>query len=160
MDKQREAASEGGRGQAFDARSKDLAFKRADIEQGGARRSTSTANPAASATATAGHAFGQSLLLARRLVEAGVAHRADEHGHRAELGHARRQLQTGLKSDLLPPLDRSVSAPCSMTSSLRDLLDETLVIVMGEFGRTPKIVNTGRDHWAQCFSRRCSRGRA
>src|SRR5205823_1369499 len=32
------------------------------------------------------------------------------------------------------------------------LLDETLVLMLGEFGRTPKVVGTGRDHWASCYS--------
>lgn len=96
------------------------------------------------------HAFGQSLLLARRLVEAGVGvvqanmgivQNWDTHGD-----NFRR-----LKNDLLPPLDRGVSALLD-DLALRGLLDETLVLVMGEFGRTPKIVGNGRDHWAPCFS--------
>jgi hypothetical protein len=96
------------------------------------------------------HAFGQSLLLARRLVEAGVGvvqanmgivQNWDTHGNNF----------SRLKNDLLPPLDRGVSALLDDLGS-RGLLDETLVIVMGEFGRTPKVVGNGRDHWAQCFS--------
>jgi uncharacterized protein (DUF1501 family) len=96
------------------------------------------------------HTFGQSLLLARRLVESGVGvvqanmgivQNWDTHGNNF----------SRLKNELLPPLDRGVSALLD-DLALRGLLDETLVIVMGEFGRTPKIVGNGRDHWAQCFS--------
>src|SRR5205823_13246579 len=35
---------------------------------------------------------------------------------------------------------------------IRGLLDETLVLLLGEFGRTPKVVGNGRDHWAPCFT--------
>jgi len=104
------------------------------------------------------HMFGQSLLLARRLVEAGVpvvqanmgrVQNWDTHG-----GNFRR-----LKNDLLPPLDRGVS---SLLDDLArtGLLDETLVVVTGEFGRTPRVganagngnQKDGRDHWARVFS--------
>ncbi|VTR98475.1 DUF1501 domain-containing protein [Tuwongella immobilis] len=96
--------------------------------------------------------FGQSLLLARRLVQAGVpmiqanmgrVQNWDTHG-----GNFKR-----LKGDLLPALDRAVAA---LLDDLHDsgLLDDTMVIVTGEFGRTPKVNNQdgGRDHWAPCFS--------
>ncbi len=95
------------------------------------------------------HAFGQSLLLARRLVESGVSvvqanmgivQNWDTHGDNFKR----------LKSDLLPPLDQGVSALLD-DLQVRGMLDETLVIMMGEFGRTPKIVGNGRDHWAPCF---------
>jgi uncharacterized protein (DUF1501 family) len=64
-----------------------------------------------------------------------------------------------LKKDLLPPTDKGVSALLEDLVSL-GMLDDTLVVFTGEFGRTPKIgnstgnVNTpdGRDHWAACFS--------
>jgi uncharacterized protein (DUF1501 family) len=96
------------------------------------------------------HPFGQSLLLARRLVQTGVSvvqanmgivQNWDTHGD-----NFRR-----LKSQLLPPLDRGVSALLD-DLEVRGLLDETLVMMLGEFGRTPKVVGTGRDHWAPCFS--------
>ncbi len=105
------------------------------------------------------HMFGQSLLLARRLVEAGVpivqANMGRVQNWDTHSGNFRR-----LKNELLPPLDRGVSA------LLDDLartgrLDETLVVVTGEFGRTPRIGATtgnngntkdGRDHWARVFS--------
>jgi hypothetical protein len=96
------------------------------------------------------HAFGQSLLLARRLVQAGVpvvqanmgrVQNWDTHGD-----NFRR-----LKNQLLPPLDQGVAALLDDLETT-GLLDETLVVLLGEFGRTPKIVQTGRDHWAPCFS--------
>lgn len=96
------------------------------------------------------HAFGQSLLLARRLVQAGVpvvqanmgiVQNWDTHGD--NFGR--------LKNRLLPPLDQGVSALLDDLSAA-GLLDDTLVMMLGEFGRTPKISNTGRDHWAPCFS--------
>lgn len=97
--------------------------------------------------------YGQSMLLARRLVEAGVrltciswAPNAnatwDTHG----ANFAR------LKNDLLPPLDAALS---SLIADLADrsLLERTLVVVMGEIGRTPKINgNAGRDHWEFCYT--------
>jgi hypothetical protein len=96
------------------------------------------------------HAFGQSLLLARRLVQAGV------RVVQANMGRVQNWDTHGdnfrrLKRDLLPPLDQGVSALLDDLGA-SGLLDETLVVVVGEFGRTPKISGTGRDHWAQCFS--------
>lgn len=102
------------------------------------------------------HAFGQSLLLARRLVEAGVPVVQANMGivqnwdtHSENFGR--------LRSQLLPPLDRGVAALLDDLQA-SGLLDETLVLVMGEFGRTPRITtlpganSPGRDHWAPCFS--------
>lgn len=102
------------------------------------------------------HKFGQSLLLARRLVEAGVPMVQAAMGivqtwdtHVDNWGR--------LKNDLLPPLDRGLAALMDDLSE-RGLLDETLVIVMGEFGRTPKISTLpgqtipGRDHWPYAYS--------
>src|SRR5262249_12208560 len=96
------------------------------------------------------HAFGQSLLLARRLVQAGVS------VVQANMGRVQNWDTHGdnfrrLKNELLPPLDRGVSALLDDLEAT-GLLDETLVLMLGEFGRTPKISGTGRDHWAACFS--------
>jgi hypothetical protein len=100
---------------------------------------------------------GQSCLLARRLLESGVPfvtvnHRGwDTH---ADLYTRLKEGFTGAKTPvgLIPTLDQAVSA---LTDDLADrgLLDETLIVVMGEFGRTPKL-NTqgGRDHWPRVFS--------
>jgi hypothetical protein len=96
------------------------------------------------------HPFGQGLLLARRLVEAGVAlvtvnwMRDDAFWDT----HANNFKQ--LKESLLPPFDRAFSALIA-DLSVRGLLEETLVVCLGEFGRTPTInAAAGRDHWAAC----------
>ncbi|MBX9582515.1 MAG: DUF1501 domain-containing protein [Gemmataceae bacterium] len=97
------------------------------------------------------HAFGQSLLLARRLVEAGVS------VVQANMGRVQNWDNHGglfgrMKKDLLPPLDRGVSALLDDLAE-RGMLDDTLVIVAGEFGREPKVnKQAGREHWASCFS--------
>ena len=51
----------------------------------------------------------------------------------------------------LPNLDQSVSALLE-DLEVRGLLDSTLVVMVGEFGRTPRIVRAGRDHWPACYS--------
>jgi hypothetical protein len=104
------------------------------------------------------HPFGQSLLLARRLVQAGVSIVQVNMG-RVQTWDTHSSNFKSLKDRLLPPTDRGVSALLDDLSS-NGLLDETLVIVSGEFGRTPRIGastgnnNTpdGRDHWSRCFS--------
>ena len=104
------------------------------------------------------HMFGQSLLLARRLVEAGVPIVQVNMG-RVQTWDTHSANFKSLKDRLLPPTDRGVAALLDDLAS-RGLLDETLVVVTGEFGRTPRIgastgnVNTrdGRDHWAAVFS--------
>jgi uncharacterized protein (DUF1501 family) len=55
-----------------------------------------------------------------------------------------------LKKRLLPPLDQAVAALLDDLEST-GLMDETLVMMLGEFGRTPKVTGSGRDHWAPCF---------
>jgi Protein of unknown function (DUF1501) len=101
--------------------------------------------------------IGQSCLLARRLIEAGVrfvtVHSSgwDTHDNlvtRLKDGYTGAQDPVGL----VPNLDKAVSALFDDLQS-RGLLDETLVVVMGEFGRTPKInPQGGRDHWPRAFS--------
>jgi hypothetical protein len=100
--------------------------------------------------------FGQGVLLARRLVEAGVplirvnwtrVKGAVNNGH----WDTHRKNTLGLKQ-LMPIMDRTYSALLEDLSA-RGLLDDTLVVWMGEFGRTPRInKNAGRDHWGQVFS--------
>lgn len=98
------------------------------------------------------HTFGQSALLARRLVERGVTFVTvntqpwDHHG-------TANRLPTEKGANLLiPPVDRAIAA------LIRDLIDrglfeKTLVVAMGEFGRTPKMNSAGgRDHWGHTFS--------
>lgn len=91
--------------------------------------------------------FGLSLLMGRRLIEAGVSLVQVNLGKNSSWDTHRRNF-INLKQNLLPYFDQSVSA---LLSDLAEtgLLDTTLVIVMGEFGRTPKInKDAGRDHWA------------
>jgi hypothetical protein len=105
------------------------------------------------------HMFGQSLLLSRRLIQAGVPIVQANMGHMNNWDtHTDNCRQ--LKTRLLPPLDQGVSAFLDDLEA-HGLLEETLVVMVGEFGRTPKIgqssVNdpaqrTGRDHWAGVFS--------
>jgi hypothetical protein len=98
---------------------------------------------------------GQSVLLARRLVEAGVrfvsVHDHEVNGQLANWdSHA--NVFPRHKDDLLPPADQALSALVDDMTA-RGMLDETLIIAMGEFGRTPRINGTaGRDHWPFCYS--------
>jgi hypothetical protein len=92
--------------------------------------------------------FGQGVLAARRLVEAGVRFVTvtlggwDTHGRNFD----------ALSKRLLPPLDQALSALIQDLSD-RGLLGETIVYCAGEFGRTPKInKNSGRDHWARSMA--------
>ena len=98
---------------------------------------------------------GQSLLLARRLVEAGVRFvTVYDHQPNGQLANwdAHADVFPRLKDDLLPPADRAFAALIEDLTD-RGLLDSTLVIAMGEFGRTPKINGqAGRDHWPYCYS--------
>lgn len=94
------------------------------------------------------NAFGKGCLLARRLVEAGVTCAEVDLGgwdlHQA--------IFPALKNQRLPMLDKGMAA------LVRDLVDRgmwsnTVVVCMGEFGRTPRInQNAGRDHWPRCWS--------
>jgi hypothetical protein len=95
------------------------------------------------------HAFGQSLLLARRLIQAGVPVVQANMG-RVQNWDNHSNIFPTLKNRLLPPLDRGVAALLDDLAAT-GLLDETLVMMLGEFGRTPKISSSGRDHWAPCF---------
>ena len=100
------------------------------------------------------HKLGQSLLLARRLVESGVrfinvhdgvtnAQDTNWDSHRTIFPRHR---------ELLPPFDQAFSALIEDLDN-RGLLESTLVIAMGEFGRSPKINSqAGRDHWPNCYS--------
>jgi hypothetical protein len=96
------------------------------------------------------HMYGQSLLLARRLVEAGVSVVQVNMG-RVQTWDNHSGIYPTLKDRLLPPTDRGVSALID-DLHLRGLLDETLVVMFGEFGRTPKVnAGAGRDHWGRAF---------
>jgi hypothetical protein len=98
------------------------------------------------------NAFGWSLLMARRLVEAGVSLVQVNLGNN-ETWDTHGNAFPHLKERLLPPMDRAVSA---LLDDLHGcgLLDSTLVVMAGEFGRTPRISSLpqfyklpGRDHW-------------
>ncbi len=104
-----------------------------------------------------GKTIGQSCLLARRLIERGVPFVTvnnpgwDTHNNaytRLKEGYTGAKIPVGL----IPSLDLALAALLEDLEQ-RGLLDETLVVVMGEFGRTPKL-NTGggRDHWPRVFS--------
>ena len=99
--------------------------------------------------------LGQSVLLARRLVEAGVRFVTvydGQHNGQDANWDAHANVFGRLKNDLIPPADQAFAALIDDLSE-RGLLEETLVIAMGEFGRTPKInANAGRDHWPNCYS--------
>src|SRR5207244_555305 len=109
------------------------------------------------------HKYGQSLLLARRLVEAGVRLVAVYWGGRVNnpLPHWDTHFNNNrrLKDELLPPFDQCFSAFLE-DLEVRGLLESTLVVCTGEFGRTPRfgqftgngVNETGRDHWSQCYS--------
>ena len=88
--------------------------------------------------------FGQSCLLARRLIEGGVQFvTVTDGGWDTHTDNFR-----SLKTRLLPRVDRGLSALLD-DLSVRGLLDETLVVWFGDFGRTPKVNPTaGRDHWS------------
>lgn len=98
------------------------------------------------------NALGQSLLLARRLVEQGIGYVTvnDRGGGLSWDTHA--QNFPSLKDRLVPPLDQGLAALIEDLDS-RGMMDETLVVVCGEFGRTPKInPQAGRDHHGRAAS--------
>jgi uncharacterized protein (DUF1501 family) len=93
------------------------------------------------------HAFGQSCLLATRLVEAGVRFVSLSLGGWDTHNDNFKQLKDGKAA----VLDQGLAALFSGLAE-RGLLDSTAVMVTGEFGRTPKInVRAGRDHWARAM---------
>ncbi len=97
---------------------------------------------------------GQSALLARRLVEAGVRFVSvyDKVTNGLDNWDTHVNNFGRLKDQLLPPCDMAFSALVEDLAS-RGLLDSTLVIMLGEFGRTPKInPGGGRDHWPDCYT--------
>ncbi len=97
--------------------------------------------------------YGQSVLLARRLIEAGTRLACiswapdanatwDTHGNNFKK----------LKNELLPQFDMAASTLIDDLQA-RGMLDRTLVAILGDFGRTPKVnANEGRDHWNFCYS--------
>ena len=108
--------------------------------------------------------FGQSVLLGRRLLDAGA--------RLVQCNWQRTQGKNGFawdthwnnfsahKEDLVPPFDRAFHALMTDLEQTGQL-DETLVVVAAEFGRSPKITrsNSGREHWPDCYSRPLRRRR-
>ncbi len=101
--------------------------------------------------------IGQSALLARRLVEAGSRF-VTAAGYHGTSWDTHSDNDKGHKDRLCPTLDRTLTALIEDLDQ-RGLLKTTLVIAMGEFGRTPAInPNLGRDHWPNCWSLALSGG--
>jgi hypothetical protein len=96
---------------------------------------------------------GQNLLLARRLVEAGVPFvNVYDFKQQGQNWDAHTQNFSQHKEHLLPPADRAFAALVEDLDE-RGLLESTLVVGLGEFGRTPRInQNAGRDHWPDCYT--------
>jgi hypothetical protein len=101
------------------------------------------------------YGFGQGVLMARRLIEAGVrfvqvnwrAHPINDYGFDNHGDNFNK-----LKDHQLPQVDRTVTALLDDLES-RGMFERTLVLMTGEFGRTPTINSAaGRDHWPFCFS--------
>lgn len=117
------------------------------------------AEPAAVRDRYGRHKFGQSVLLARRLIEAGVTlvqvnwprEKGDENAGNP-LWDTHQKNAERLKDVLMPQMDQAYPALLADLDQ-RGLLDSTLVVWTGEFGRTPKINGAGgRDHWGHVFS--------
>jgi hypothetical protein len=97
------------------------------------------------------HSWGQSHLLARRLVESGVRFVSTVNGP-SIVWDTHQDNFSRLKDRLVPPMEQAFAALLDDLSE-RGMLDSTLVVWMGDFGRTPVINQTaGRDHWPQCYS--------
>ncbi len=128
---------------AFDMLTTDAAVRAFQIER----------EPARVRDAYGRNIYGQSVLLARRLIEAGTrvvtmswapdANATwDTHGDNFNK----------LKNSLLPQFDAAASSLIAELSE-RGMLDRTVVAILGDFGRTPRInANAGRDHWNSCYS--------
>ncbi len=100
------------------------------------------------------HIHGQCLLMARRLVEAGVGLvTVNWHNDGQNFWDTHGDNFNRLKNDLMPPADVGLAALLDDLDD-RGLLDETLVVWAGEFGRAPRITAAvaGREHWPRCYS--------
>ena len=97
------------------------------------------------------HLFGQSCLMARRLVEAGTRFVTVHYDCVDGYGWDSHQSSFDVRDHLLPTFDQGCSALLTDLDE-RGLLDETLVVALGEMGRTPKAnAKWGRGHWSTCF---------
>lgn len=101
--------------------------------------------------------FGQSTLIARRLIEAGCRFTTvtwDEYGTFNTAWDTHCKHFERMKGELMPAFDMAYSSLINDLDA-RGLLDETLVLVLSEHGRTPKITPApggGREHWSRCYS--------
>ncbi len=101
--------------------------------------------------------FGQAALTARRLVEAGsrfVSVFWDEYGLAGSGWDTHWDHYNRMKNELMPGFDRAFSGLISDLDQ-RGMLDDTLVLVLSEHGRTPRISNGrggGRDHWSEAYT--------
>ena len=97
------------------------------------------------------HRWGQSHLLARRLIERGSRFVTTNNGPSIRWDTHKDNFNR-LKNELVPPMEQAYAALLDDLHE-RGLLESTLVLWMGDFGRTPKInKDAGRDHWPQCYS--------
>jgi hypothetical protein len=97
------------------------------------------------------HPWGQSHLLARRLIESGVRFVTTVNGP-SIVWDTHKDNFNGLKRRLVPPMEQAYAALLDDLAQ-RGLLESTLVIWMGDFGRTPNInKDAGRDHWPWCYT--------
>ncbi len=97
---------------------------------------------------------GQSVLLARRLVEHGVSLvSVNWHNDGRNFWDTHGNNFNRLKDDLIPPADQALSALLEDLER-RGMLDDTIIAWVGEFGRKPQIAaaSAGRDHWPRCYS--------
>jgi len=100
------------------------------------------------------HRFGKAMLLARRLAEAGVPMTTVHFNEMTVCDgwDTHKKNFDALQTELLPMLDEGLSALLEDLDQ-RGRLSETVVVCLGEFGRTPKInKDAGRDHWGPCSS--------
>ncbi len=97
---------------------------------------------------------GQAVLMARRLVEHGVPLvSVNWHNDGKNFWDTHGDNFNRLKNELIPPADMALAALLEDLQQ-RGMLDETLVVWVGEFGRKPEITaaNAGREHWPYCYS--------
>ena len=98
------------------------------------------------------HSFGQSVLLARRLVEGGCRFVTAAGWKFNEWDQCHKSNDMFMRDTLVPRLDQALGALVEDLDQ-RGLLESTVVIAMGEFGRTPHVnPDNGRDHWPHCWS--------
>ena len=156
IDRQQESASAIGIAKAFgDQQQRAYSILSSAASRGAFDLSTETAETRQRYGLTQ---FGQSCLLARRLIEAQVRlvqvnwYRAPDEPSDRPCWDSHVDETNRLKNVLVPPTDDAFSSLLDDLSE-RGLLDETLVVCMSEFGRSPRLnASAGRDHWGSVFS--------